>query len=52
MGNTKEQKGTKNISMTQWLSDHGLLDNLVDRLDPYLDSEVSFILVIFYHYTC
>ncbi|KAI8138355.1 SIT4 phosphatase-associated protein-domain-containing protein [Fennellomyces sp. T-0311] len=25
--------------IVQWLSDHGLLDNLVDRLDPYLDSE-------------
>lgn len=25
----------------QWLSDHGLLDSLIERLDPYLDSEVS-----------
>lgn len=26
----------------QWLSDHGLLDSLIERLDPYLDSEVSY----------
>lgn len=25
--------------VVKWLSDHGLLENLVDRLDPYLDSE-------------
>ncbi|KAI9323411.1 SIT4 phosphatase-associated protein-domain-containing protein [Dichotomocladium elegans] len=25
--------------IVQWLSDHGLLDNLVNRLDPNLDSE-------------
>ncbi|KAI7858854.1 SIT4 phosphatase-associated protein-domain-containing protein [Circinella umbellata] len=25
--------------IVQWLSDNGLLDSLVDRLDPYLDSE-------------
>ncbi|KAI7872847.1 SIT4 phosphatase-associated protein-domain-containing protein [Spinellus fusiger] len=30
----QEGKGT-----VQWLSDHGLLEDLVDRLDPYLDSE-------------
>lgn len=26
----------------QWLSDHGLLDSLIERLDPYLDSEVLY----------
>ncbi|KAG1454043.1 hypothetical protein G6F46_008816 [Rhizopus delemar] len=25
--------------IVKWLSEHGLLENLIDRLDPYLDSE-------------
>ncbi|GAA5816624.1 hypothetical protein MFLAVUS_010154 [Mucor flavus] len=25
--------------VVKWLSDHGLLENLIERLDPYLDSE-------------
>ncbi|KAG0188779.1 hypothetical protein DFQ28_004387, partial [Apophysomyces sp. BC1034] len=25
--------------LVQWLSDHGLLDDLVNRLDPYMDNE-------------
>lgn len=27
----------------QWLSDGGLMENLVNRLDPYLDTEVWYI---------
>ncbi|CAO3674923.1 unnamed protein product [Rhizopus stolonifer] len=34
MEELREGKG-----IVKWLSEHGLLENLIDRLDPYLDSE-------------